>query len=98
MWFDCVQIDQEGLTLPERSLYLGQDEDSVKVNVFPYLLLERNLTTSISVATLLPSISPSFPLAFFSLYSFFPLLSLPVGLHLHSSSHPKHLFLPLAHT
>lgn len=33
---DCVsvcvtQIDQEGLTLPERSLYLGQDEDSVKV-------------------------------------------------------------------
>lgn len=27
-----LQIDQEGLTLPERSLYLGQDEDSVKVN------------------------------------------------------------------
>lgn len=30
-----VQIDQEGLTLPERSLYLGQDEDSVKVNTLP---------------------------------------------------------------
>ena len=29
----CVQVDQEGLTLPERSLYLGQDEDSVKVSV-----------------------------------------------------------------
>lgn len=27
----CVQIDQEGLTLPERSLYLSKDEESVKV-------------------------------------------------------------------
>lgn len=30
----CLQIDQEGLTLPERSLYLGQDEESVKVLYF----------------------------------------------------------------
>ncbi|XP_074496356.1 endothelin-converting enzyme-like 1 [Sebastes fasciatus] len=28
---NAIRIDQEGLTLPERSLYLGQDEDSVKV-------------------------------------------------------------------
>uniref|UniRef100_A0A3Q2ZCW4 Endothelin converting enzyme-like 1 n=1 Tax=Kryptolebias marmoratus TaxID=37003 RepID=A0A3Q2ZCW4_KRYMA len=27
---NAIRIDQEGLTLPERSLYLGQDEDSVK--------------------------------------------------------------------
>lgn len=32
-----VQIDQEGLTLPERSLYLGQDEDSTKVSFLPLL-------------------------------------------------------------
>uniref|UniRef100_A0A3P8RVQ2 Endothelin converting enzyme like 1 n=1 Tax=Amphiprion percula TaxID=161767 RepID=A0A3P8RVQ2_AMPPE len=30
---NAIRIDQEGLTLPERSLYLGQDEDSVKVNI-----------------------------------------------------------------
>lgn len=34
----CGQIDQEGLTLPERSLYLGQDEDSVKVNTSIFTL------------------------------------------------------------
>uniref|UniRef100_A0A673LCN7 Endothelin converting enzyme-like 1 n=1 Tax=Sinocyclocheilus rhinocerous TaxID=307959 RepID=A0A673LCN7_9TELE len=28
---NAIRIDQEGLTLPERTLYLGQDEDSVKV-------------------------------------------------------------------
>lgn len=27
----CPQIDQDGLTLPERTLYLGQDEESEKV-------------------------------------------------------------------
>lgn len=27
----CSQIDQDGLTLPERTLYLGQDEESEKV-------------------------------------------------------------------
>ncbi|KAJ7984251.1 hypothetical protein DPEC_G00362720 [Dallia pectoralis] len=30
---NAIRIDQEGLTLPERTLYLGQDEDSVKVTV-----------------------------------------------------------------
>ncbi|KAM7399757.1 hypothetical protein PAMP_019003 [Pampus punctatissimus] len=29
---NAIRIDQEGLTLPERSLYLGQDEDSVKLH------------------------------------------------------------------
>lgn len=37
--FLCAQIDQEGLTLPERSLYFGQDEDSVKVNARPHHFL-----------------------------------------------------------
>lgn len=28
----ALQIDQDGLTLPERTLYLGQDEESEKVS------------------------------------------------------------------
>ncbi|KAF0030258.1 hypothetical protein F2P81_016989 [Scophthalmus maximus] len=29
---NAIRIDQEGLTLPEKSLYVGQDEDSVKLH------------------------------------------------------------------
>lgn len=32
------QIDQDGLTLPERTLYLGQDEESEKVKGGPPML------------------------------------------------------------
>uniref|UniRef100_A0A665V2A0 Endothelin converting enzyme-like 1 n=1 Tax=Echeneis naucrates TaxID=173247 RepID=A0A665V2A0_ECHNA len=39
-----VNIDQEGLTLPERSLYLGQDEDSVKILAAYKALMERLLS------------------------------------------------------
>lgn len=31
----CPQIDQDGLTLPERTLYLAQDEESEKVGLAP---------------------------------------------------------------
>lgn len=43
----CLQIDQEGLTLPERSLYLGQDEESVKViNLFSFNLCFSSISFS----------------------------------------------------
>ncbi|XP_028818249.1 endothelin-converting enzyme-like 1 isoform X4 [Denticeps clupeoides] len=38
------KIDQEGLTLPERTLYLGQDEDSVKILTAYKALMERLLS------------------------------------------------------
>ncbi|XP_058489394.1 endothelin-converting enzyme-like 1 isoform X1 [Solea solea] len=41
---NAIRIDQEGLTLPERSLYLGQDEDSVKILVAYKALMERLLS------------------------------------------------------
>uniref|UniRef100_A0A671L1Z2 Endothelin-converting enzyme-like 1 n=1 Tax=Sinocyclocheilus anshuiensis TaxID=1608454 RepID=A0A671L1Z2_9TELE len=39
-----TEIDQEGLTLPERTLYLGQDEDSVKILASYKALMERLLS------------------------------------------------------
>lgn len=41
---NAIRIDQEGLTLPERSLYLGQDEDSVKILAAYKALMERLLS------------------------------------------------------
>ncbi|XP_068173667.1 endothelin-converting enzyme-like 1 isoform X2 [Antennarius striatus] len=41
---NAIRVDQEGLTLPERSLYLGQDEDSVKILVAYKALMERLLS------------------------------------------------------
>ncbi|XP_051535461.1 endothelin-converting enzyme-like 1 isoform X2 [Myxocyprinus asiaticus] len=38
------KIDQEGLTLPERTLYMGQDEDSVKILAAYKALMERLLS------------------------------------------------------
>ncbi|XP_072557596.1 endothelin-converting enzyme-like 1 [Paramormyrops kingsleyae] len=40
---NAIRIDQEGLTLPERTLYLGQDEDSVKILAAYKALMERLL-------------------------------------------------------
>ncbi|ROL54696.1 Endothelin-converting enzyme-like 1 [Anabarilius grahami] len=48
---NAIRIDQEGLTLPERTLYLGQDEDSVKVkrlSISPYALLSLHLSVCLS--------------------------------------------------
>ncbi|XP_041850375.1 endothelin-converting enzyme-like 1 isoform X2 [Melanotaenia boesemani] len=41
---NAIRIDQEGLTLPERSLYLGQDEDSMKILAAYKALMERLLS------------------------------------------------------
>ncbi|XP_039987146.1 endothelin-converting enzyme-like 1 [Xiphias gladius] len=41
---NAIRIDQEGLTLPERSLYLGLDEDSVKILAAYKALMERLLS------------------------------------------------------
>uniref|UniRef100_A0A8C2GJQ3 Endothelin converting enzyme-like 1 n=1 Tax=Cyprinus carpio TaxID=7962 RepID=A0A8C2GJQ3_CYPCA len=41
---NTIRIDQEGLTLPERTLYLGQDEDSVKILASYKALMERLLS------------------------------------------------------
>ncbi|XP_019950446.1 endothelin-converting enzyme-like 1 isoform X2 [Paralichthys olivaceus] len=41
---NAIRVDQEGLTLPERSLYLGQDEDSVKILAAYKALMERLLS------------------------------------------------------
>ncbi|XP_061774816.1 endothelin-converting enzyme-like 1 [Nerophis ophidion] len=41
---NAIRIDQEGLTLPERSLYLGEDEDSVKILAAYKALMERLLS------------------------------------------------------
>ncbi|XP_024133765.1 endothelin-converting enzyme-like 1 isoform X2 [Oryzias melastigma] len=41
---NAIRIDQEGLTLPERSLYLGQDEESVKILAAYKALMERLLS------------------------------------------------------
>uniref|UniRef100_A0A3B4FVU0 Endothelin converting enzyme like 1 n=1 Tax=Pundamilia nyererei TaxID=303518 RepID=A0A3B4FVU0_9CICH len=41
---NAIRIDQEGLTLPERSLYLGQDEDSTKILTAYKGLMERLLS------------------------------------------------------
>ncbi|KAK5868221.1 hypothetical protein PBY51_009255 [Eleginops maclovinus] len=41
---NAIRIDQEGLTLPDRSLYLGQDEDSVKILAAYKALMERLLS------------------------------------------------------
>uniref|UniRef100_A0A8C8F691 Endothelin converting enzyme-like 1 n=1 Tax=Oncorhynchus tshawytscha TaxID=74940 RepID=A0A8C8F691_ONCTS len=41
---NAIRIDQEGLTLPERTLYLGQDEDSVKILAAYKALMERLLS------------------------------------------------------
>uniref|UniRef100_A0A8C2GBZ7 Endothelin converting enzyme-like 1 n=1 Tax=Cyprinus carpio TaxID=7962 RepID=A0A8C2GBZ7_CYPCA len=41
---NAIRIDQEGLTLPERTLYLGQDEDSVKILASYKALMERLLS------------------------------------------------------
>ncbi|XP_062408837.1 endothelin-converting enzyme-like 1 [Sardina pilchardus] len=41
---NAIRIDQEGLTLPERTLYLGQDEDTVKILVAYKALMERLLS------------------------------------------------------
>ncbi|CAM9840085.1 unnamed protein product [Lampetra planeri] len=41
---NVIRIDQEGLTLPERSLYLGQDEESLKV-IKAYKVLMNKITT-----------------------------------------------------
>ncbi|KAL7825332.1 hypothetical protein AOLI_G00325390 [Acnodon oligacanthus] len=41
---NAIRIDQEGLTLPERTLYLGQDEDSVKILTAYKALMERLLS------------------------------------------------------
>ncbi|XP_058890234.1 endothelin-converting enzyme-like 1 [Acipenser ruthenus] len=38
---NAIRIDQEGLTLPERTLYLGQDEDSIKILAAYKTLMER---------------------------------------------------------
>ncbi|NXI61187.1 ECEL1 protein, partial [Anseranas semipalmata] len=38
------QIDQDGLTLPERTLYLGQDEESEKILAAYRVFMERLLT------------------------------------------------------
>ncbi|XP_041126351.1 endothelin-converting enzyme-like 1 [Polyodon spathula] len=38
---NAIRIDQEGLTLPERTLYLGQDEDSIKILAAYRTLMER---------------------------------------------------------
>ncbi|XP_033894619.3 endothelin-converting enzyme-like 1 [Acipenser ruthenus] len=38
---NAIRIDQEGLTLPERTLYLGQDEDSIKILDAYKTLMER---------------------------------------------------------
>ncbi|XP_032362978.1 endothelin-converting enzyme-like 1 [Etheostoma spectabile] len=41
---NAIRVDQEGLTLPERTLYLGQDEDSVKILAAYKALMERLLS------------------------------------------------------
>ncbi|XP_077468176.1 endothelin converting enzyme-like 1 [Stigmatopora argus] len=41
---NAIRIDQEGLTLPERSLYLSQDEESVKILAAYKALMERLLS------------------------------------------------------
>ncbi|XP_056296697.1 endothelin-converting enzyme-like 1 [Pseudoliparis swirei] len=41
---NAIRIDQEGLTLPERILYLGQDEDSLKILAAYKALMERLLS------------------------------------------------------
>ncbi|XP_033934658.1 endothelin-converting enzyme-like 1 [Pseudochaenichthys georgianus] len=41
---NAIRIDQEGLTLPDSSLYLGQDEDSVKILAAYKALMERLLS------------------------------------------------------
>ncbi|MBN3298517.1 ECEL1 protein, partial [Amia calva] len=41
---NAIRIDQEGLTLPERTLYLGEDEDSVKILAAYKALMERLLS------------------------------------------------------
>ncbi|KAK9520455.1 hypothetical protein VZT92_020340 [Zoarces viviparus] len=41
---NAIRVDQEGLTLPERSLYLGQDEDSLKILAAYKALMERLLS------------------------------------------------------
>ncbi|KAK1162402.1 endothelin-converting enzyme-like 1 [Acipenser oxyrinchus oxyrinchus] len=38
---NAIRIDQEGLTLPEKTLYLGQDEDSIKILAAYKTLMER---------------------------------------------------------
>ncbi|KAG8445038.1 hypothetical protein GDO86_009977 [Hymenochirus boettgeri] len=38
-----IRIDQDGLTLPERTLYLGQDEDSIKILDAYKVFMERIL-------------------------------------------------------
>lgn len=53
-----LQIDQEGLTLPERSLYLGQDEDSVKVNKIQWFCFCFMLSLIIFSPHFNPFISP----------------------------------------
>ncbi|NXE86519.1 ECEL1 protein, partial [Menura novaehollandiae] len=39
-----IRIDQDGLTLPERTLYLGQDEESEKILAAYRVFMERLLT------------------------------------------------------
>lgn len=59
--FVCVQIDQEGLTLPERSLYLSKDEESVKV------ILRLDIVSPLQApSTLHPLIIRFEPTSFFS--------------------------------
>ncbi|CAB1414219.1 unnamed protein product [Pleuronectes platessa] len=41
---NAIRVDQEGLTLPERTLYLGEDEDSVKILAAYKALMERLLS------------------------------------------------------
>ncbi|TRY93030.1 hypothetical protein DNTS_009489 [Danionella cerebrum] len=41
---NTIRIDQEGLTLPERTLYLGQDEESVKILASYKALMDRLLS------------------------------------------------------
>ncbi|XP_023834876.1 endothelin-converting enzyme-like 1 [Salvelinus sp. IW2-2015] len=48
---NAIRIDQEGLTLPERTLYLGQDEDSVKILAAYKALMERLLSHDLGAST-----------------------------------------------
>ncbi|XP_034459892.1 endothelin-converting enzyme-like 1 isoform X2 [Hippoglossus hippoglossus] len=41
---NAIRVDQEGLTLPERTLYLEEDEDSVKILAAYKALMERLLS------------------------------------------------------
>ncbi|XP_043926611.1 endothelin-converting enzyme-like 1 [Protopterus annectens] len=40
---NIIRVDQDGLTLPERTLYLGQDEESLKILTAYLTLMERLL-------------------------------------------------------